>query len=76
MRTPEYSVTGMTCAHCESAVSAEVSRVAGVAEVSVSARDGRLSVTGVEGIDPSAVIEAVAEAGYQAEPVGASGLDR
>jgi copper chaperone CopZ len=67
MRTIEYQVTGMTCGHCERAVTEEVTRVAGVRGVSVSATDGVLSVTADETVDDDAVLAAVGEAGYSAE---------
>ncbi len=66
MTTLEYSVTGMSCSHCEHAITEEVSGVAGVTDIEVSAESGRLVVTGEESIDAAAVIAAVDEAGYQA----------
>lgn len=45
MTTTEFQVTGMTCGHCEQAVSQEVGQIAGVAAVEVSAATGRLLVT-------------------------------
>ncbi len=38
--TTEYQVTGMSCGHCESAIRAEVSEIAGVTGIEVSARPG------------------------------------
>lgn len=43
--TVTYSVTGMTCGHCESAVREEVSQLPGVQSVDVSAATGRLIIT-------------------------------
>ena len=68
--TREYQVTGMTCAHCELSVREEVSEVAGVASVLVSAETGRLVVTVSAPVDDAAVVAAVDEAGYQAVPLG------
>jgi copper chaperone len=59
-----YTVTGMTCGHCESAVREEVGQVAGVESVEVSAETGVLTVSG--DVDDAAVLAAVDEAGYQA----------
>ena len=42
--TIDYLVTGMTCGHCERAVTDEVSRVPGVTGVDVSAASGRLTI--------------------------------
>jgi copper chaperone CopZ len=58
-----YTVTGMTCGHCEMSVREEVSEVAGVDGVEVSHETGLLVVTG-EGVSDEAVTAAVEEAGY------------
>lgn len=62
----EYKVSGMSCSHCEAAVREEVTQLAGVEAVEVSAADGRLVVTADEAVDAAAVIAAVDEAGYDA----------
>lgn len=76
--TRRYSVTGMSCAHCESAVRAEVEQLHGVSSLEVSADTGRLEITvsgsagdgegDAEGavLTDEAVIAAVDEAGYDA----------
>ncbi|ANJ28899.1 heavy-metal-associated domain-containing protein [Agromyces aureus] len=66
MATIEYTVTGMTCGHCEMSVREEVQQVAGVSTIDVSAASGRLLVSGEQPIDDLAVLAAVEEAGYQA----------
>lgn len=70
MNTTEFQVTGMTCGHCEMSVREEVSEVAGVSEITVSAKTGKLSVAHDSPTDDApfaaAVIAAVAEAGYTA----------
>ncbi|MGI9021294.1 MAG: heavy-metal-associated domain-containing protein [Solirubrobacterales bacterium] len=58
-----YRVEGMSCAHCERAVTNEVSRVAGVEKVDVDIDSGRVTVQG-EGVDDGAVRAAIDEAGY------------
>ena len=58
-----FSVTGMTCAHCVAAVREEVSGVSGVGDVDVDLDSGALLVSG-ENIDGDAVRAAVEEAGY------------
>jgi len=60
----EYTVKGMTCAHCVLSVREEVEEVAGVAAVDVQLDSGRMVVTGA-GVDDAAVRAAVAEAGYE-----------
>ena len=69
MTVSEYQVTGMTCGHCEMSVREEVSEVAGVTDVQVSAETGKLVVTADGDIDDARVSDAVAEAGYSAERV-------
>jgi copper chaperone len=64
--TAEYAVTGMTCGHCEMSVREEVSEIAGLTVVDVSASAGKLVVAAEAPIDDAAVIAAVEEAGYQA----------
>lgn len=66
MATTEYTVTGMSCGHCENAVREEVSGIDGVTEIEVSADTGRLVVTSEQPVDDQAVIDAVDEAGYSA----------
>lgn len=66
--TATYTVTGMTCGHCESAVREEVGAVPGVVAVDVSASTGRLAVQIADDatVSDDAVREAVDEAGYTA----------
>lgn len=66
MSTVEYTVTGMTCGHCELTVREEVSGVPGVEDVEVSATTGTLIVTSSGPIDDAQVLNAVDEAGYSA----------
>ena len=65
MSTATYTVTGMTCGHCVSAVTEEVSQVAGVTAVAVDLESGGLTVTSEAPVDESAVRAAVEEAGYE-----------
>jgi copper chaperone len=62
----EYQVTGMTCAHCESAVRTEVAKLDGVEQVDVSAASGRLVVSAAQPLSDADVLAAVDEAGYEA----------
>lgn len=67
MTTTAYRVSGMTCGHCEGAITEEVSQVVGVEGVDVSAVTGTLVVTSTEAVDDAQVLAAVSEAGYTAE---------
>ena len=66
MTTNEYQVNGMSCGHCEASVRGEVTKLAGVAGVEVSAKTGRLVISTDSPVDDDAVIAAVDEAGYTA----------
>lgn len=66
MTTTEYTVTGMTCGHCEKAVRDEVEQISGVSDIEVSVETGRLSITSEAPLDDAAVLAAVDEAGYAA----------
>ncbi|MGY1640974.1 heavy-metal-associated domain-containing protein [Geodermatophilus sp. SYSU D00703] len=65
MSTATYTVVGMTCGHCVTAVTEEVSAVPGVTEVDVDLATGGLTVTSTEPVDEGAVRAAVEEAGYE-----------
>lgn len=60
--TTTYKVTGMTCGHCEGAVSAEIGEIAGVSAVQAVAATGLVTVTSQAPLDEEAVRAAVDEA--------------
>jgi copper chaperone len=60
-----YLVPGMTCDHCTAAVTAEVSKVAGVTAVDADLTTKLVRVHGTA-IDSAAVVAAIDEAGYEA----------
>jgi copper chaperone CopZ len=62
--TTRYEVIGMTCDHCVSAVSAELTRLPGVREVSVELATGGVDVTSDAPLPLDQVRTAVDEAGY------------
>lgn len=66
MTIATFQVDGMTCAHCERAVTEEVTSVAGVTGVEVSAASGVLTVESDAPVDDATVLAAVEEAGYSA----------
>jgi copper chaperone len=65
MSTATYTVTGLTCEHCVTAVREEVGALPGVSRVEVDLPTGRLTVTSDEPVDEGALAAAVDEAGYQ-----------
>ncbi|WP_449276663.1 heavy-metal-associated domain-containing protein [Leucobacter sp. GX24907] len=58
-------VNGMTCAHCERALAAELDRVPGVTDAEIDATTGRVVVSVGGILERSALENAVAEAGYE-----------
>jgi copper chaperone len=58
-----YSVPGMSCGHCRTAIASEVEQVAAAASVDVDLDAKRVIVTG-ENLDDAAVRAAIDEAGY------------
>jgi copper chaperone len=58
-----YLVPGMSCAHCETAVTEEVSAVPGVTAVEVDLGAKTVTVHGEP--DEEAVVAAIDEAGYE-----------
>lgn len=60
-----YTVEGMTCDHCASSVTEEVTKISGVTDVSVDVAAGRLTVNSDTPVSDDAVTEAVEEAGYE-----------
>lgn len=60
-----YSVTGMSCGHCEAAVSREVTAIPGVTSVTAVAESGLVTVASEQPLDEAAVRAAVDEAGYE-----------
>lgn len=65
MTAQNYTVKGMTCAHCVQAVTEEVSKVKGVIDVIVDLPSGSLTVASAAPLNADAVAEAVDEAGYE-----------
>lgn len=66
--TSSYGVTGMTCNHCVTSVTEELSELNGVSSVAVDLQaDGvsRVTVVSAAPLESAAVAAAVSEAGYQ-----------
>ena len=78
MISATYHVTGMTCEHCARAVSAELSALDGVADVSVDLVPGGASAVTVDSTTPlagEAVAAALEEAGdYRLASPGADSI--
>lgn len=65
MSQSTYTVTGMTCGHCVSSVTEEISELSGVSDVAVDLATGAVTVTSTDPLSENAVRGAVEEAGYQ-----------
>jgi len=63
--TITYSAPGISCGHCQVAITREVTRLDGVASVDVDLETKLVGVSG-EGLDDAAVIAAIDDAGYEA----------
>ncbi|HXT45170.1 MAG TPA: heavy metal-associated domain-containing protein [Pseudonocardiaceae bacterium] len=61
----EYTVTGMVCQHCVSAVTEEVGAIEGVTDVQVDLAAGQVRITSNGPLDSAAVRAAIGEAGYE-----------
>ena len=64
----ELNIAGMTCNHCQSAVTRALKGVAGVVEATVDLT-GKAVVEG--DVEPSRLVAAVVEEGYTAQVVAA-----
>ncbi|MFD4571314.1 heavy-metal-associated domain-containing protein [Streptomyces sp. NPDC058417] len=63
--TAVYKVSGMSCGHCEGAVSGEISQLAGVSSVTAVAASGEVTVVSAAALEDDAVRAAVDEAGFE-----------
>ncbi|SDT00976.1 copper ion binding protein [Friedmanniella luteola] len=63
--TATYTVSGMTCGHCVSAVTEEVTNISGVTDVQVDLASGAVTITSEAPVEETAVKAAVDEAGYE-----------
>ena len=64
MSTSIWTVTGMTCGHCVTAVTEEVSAIEGVESVEVDLETGAVTVTAAADPTREQMAAAVDEAGY------------
>ncbi|GIJ44603.1 putative metal-binding protein [Virgisporangium aliadipatigenens] len=69
--TATYTVTGMTCGHCASAVTEELTRLPGVHDVRVEVATGVVTVQSGGPLPIDEVRTAIDEAGYALVETGA-----
>ncbi len=65
MSIESFKVIGMTCGHCVAAVTAEVSKLAGVTKVDVDLAAGAVTVESELPVDHAAFAAAIDEAGFE-----------
>jgi copper chaperone CopZ len=65
MSTSTVTVLGMTCSHCALSVREEVDAIAGVTDVDIDLKSGRVTIDSTAPVDHSAIKSAVEEAGYE-----------
>lgn len=65
MNELEFRVNGMTCGHCEQALSAELLAIGGVVGADVDAASGAVTVRYGGLVERSAIENAVSEAGFE-----------
>jgi copper chaperone len=70
LETKTYSVPGIHCGHCKAAVIREVGGVSGVVNVEVDL-ETKLVTIGGDSLDDRTLVEAIDEAGYDAELIPA-----
>lgn len=66
MSTITFSVPGMTCGHCEQAVSSEIGKLPGVTDVDVNLETKVVKVSSQQELAWSDLVAAVDEAGFEA----------
>lgn len=59
------NVSGMTCGHCVSAVTMELSLLPSVTEVDVDLESGQVTITSGAALDQAQLATAIDEAGYE-----------
>lgn len=59
------TVSGMTCGHCVSSVTEELSKIAGVKEVKVDLDSGKVDITSEGELAQADLTQAIQEAGYE-----------
>ena len=62
------NVSGMTCGHCISAVTMELSLLPSVTEVEVDLESGQVTITSDAALEQAQLATAIDEAGYELVP--------
>jgi copper chaperone CopZ len=62
------NVSGMTCGHCVSAVTMELSLLPSVTEVDIDLESGQVTITSDAALEQAQLATAIDEAGYELVP--------
>ena len=66
MTTTTFLVPGMTCGHCKSAVTDELSKINGVTNVDVDLDSKKVTIESEADVEWQVIVGAVDEAGFEA----------
>lgn len=66
MTTTTFLVPGMTCGHCSSAVTDELSKINGVTKVAVDLESKKVKIESDVAVDWQIIVDAIDEAGFEA----------
>ena len=66
MTTTTFLVPGMTCGHCSSAVTDELSKINGVTKVDVDLESKKVNIESDAAVDWQIIVDAIDEAGFEA----------
>ena len=66
MTTTTFLVPGMTCGHCKSAVTDELSKINGVTNVDVDLDSKKVTIESEAVVEWEVIVDAVDEAGFEA----------
>jgi len=66
MTTTSFQVPGMTCGHCTSAVTDELSKINGVTKVDVDLDSKKVTIESEAVVEWQVIVGAVDEAGFEA----------
>jgi copper chaperone len=70
VKTMELKIEGMSCGHCRASAQGALEKVPGVHEATVDLAAGAGRIVADDDVAPSALIEAVKAAGYEAKVPG------
>lgn len=74
MAKQTYNVEGMSCSHCENAVTEELSALNGISNIVASADKGIVVFDNDGSADEQQIVAAIDEAGYDAAKAKSNGL--